>query len=293
MKNFVGRLFVGSNAKINVLFVLCLFALVGLGCFGGGRSKDAKPIPAAFLGEWTGQDGAKLNIRNDGTGDYIAGSTEIKGGTAEVDETEKTVSITFFGIGKTLKIDSPPQGNTMKLDGQTFKRAGGAALADTKPSKDDATSDSSNKSGGDDSRSTSTAAKSNAAKYEVPGDEEMQEMTRKALLDFNDAVQAGDFTDFHSKISRMWQRQTSPEKFNEAFSGFIEQKIDISNVDGADAEYSTAPSVQNEGGLKKLIAKGSYDIAPRQVNFTLKWIPEGKEWKLFGIEVELPATYGR
>jgi hypothetical protein len=281
MKNFVGKLFVGRSAKFNVLLVLCLFAFVGLGCFGSGRGgKDAKPIPAAFLGDWQGQDGSTLSIRADGTGDYHSGGKKVDGGTAEVSEADKTISITFFGIGETLKIDSPPQGDTMKLNGITYKRKGGFTVADTNTS-----SDNSNKSENSNKKSTSTT-KSNAAKYEVPEDEEMQEMTRTALLDFNDAVQGGDFTDFHSTISKTWQKQTTPEKFNEVFSEFITKKVNISGVSNRDAEYSPEPAVQMDGGAKKLIAKGCYDVSPRPVGFTLKWIPEGKVWKLFGIEVD-------
>ena len=39
-------------------------------------------------------------------------------------------------------------------------------------------------------------------------------------------------------------------------------------------------------GMKKLIATGCYNISPRDTKFVLKWIPEAKEWKLFGIEVD-------
>lgn len=276
MKNFVGKLFVGRNAKFNVLLVLCAFAFVGLGCFGSGKSKDAKPIPAAFLGDWTGADGSTLSIRGDGTGDYRSGSTKIEGGTAEINEADKTLSITFFGIGKTLKIDSPPSGDTMKLDGVNFKRKGGSTVADTTN-----TPDSSKKT-----PTTTPATKANAAKWEVPGDDEMKEMSRTALLDFNSAVQDGDFAEFHTKISKLWQKQTTPEKFNQAFSEFIDKKVDISNISSAEPEYSPAPSVMQDLGAKKLIAKGCYDVSPRPVGFTLKWIPEGKEWKLFGIEVD-------
>jgi hypothetical protein len=278
MKNFVGKLFVGRSARFNVLLVLCLFAFVGLGCFGSGRNKDAKPIPAAFLGDWTGQDGSTLSIRADGTGDYHSGGKKVDGGTAEVNEADKTISITFFGIGETLKIDSPPQGDTMKLSGVTYKRKGGFSVADSN------SSDNSNKS--DRKEKTTSTTKANAAKYEVPEDEEMQEMTRTALMDFNDAVQQGDFSDFHSTISKTWQKQTTPEKFNTAFSEFISKKVDISGVSSSDPQYSPAPSVQQDLGAKKLIAKGCYDTSPRPVGFTLKWIPEGKEWKLFGIEVD-------
>ena len=277
MKNIVGKFFVGRNAKANVLLVLCAFAFVGLGCFGSGKGKDAKPIPAAFLGDWTGQDGSTISIRADGTGDYHSGGTKIDGGTAEVNEAEKTLSITFFGIGKTLKIDSPPSGDTMKLEGVTYKRKGGFSVADNKSSTDD----SSKKT-----PAPASTTKANAAKWEVPDDAEMQEMSRTALMDFNEAVQDGDFTDFHTKISKTWQKQTTPDKFNTAFSEFINKKVDISSISSSEAQYSPAPSAQQDLGMKKLIAKGCYDVSPRPVGFTLKWIPEGKEYKLFGIEVD-------
>ena len=280
MKNFVGKIFVGRSAKYNVLLVLCLFAFVGMGCFGSGKSKDAKPIPAAFLGDWQGQDGSTLSIRADGTGDYHSGGKKVDGGTAEVNEADKTVSITFFGIGETLKIDSPPQGDTMKLNGITYKRKGGFNVTDSNTSSDNKSENSNKK------EKTTSTTKSNAAKYEVPGDEEMQEMTRQALLDFNDAVQGGDFTDFHSTISKTWQKQTTPERFNQVFSEFISKKVDISGVGSRDAEYSPDPAVEMDKGAKKLIAKGCYATSPRPVKFVLKWIPEAKEWKLFGIEVD-------
>lgn len=134
--------------------------------------------------------------------------------------------------------------------------------------------------------SSSTMTKANAGKWEVPGDEEMKEMTRTALMDFDSAVKQGDFTDFHSKLSKTWQRQTTPEQFNTTFSEFINKKVDISNVEDADPKYSASPSVMTDKGARKLIATGCYDISPRPAGFTLKWIPEGKEWKLFGIEVD-------
>lgn len=280
MKKFVGKLFTGSHAKFNVLLVLCVFTFVGLGCFGSGKSKDAKPIPAAFLGDWTGQDGSTLSIRGDGTGDYRSGSTKIEGGTAEVNEADKTISITFFGIGKTLKIDSPPSGDTMKLDSVTYKKKGGSTVADTSNTPKDKPSNTKS------TPSTSSETKANAAKWEVPEDAEMQDMTHTALMDFNDAVAQGDFTDFHSKISKTWQKQTTPEKFNQAFDQFIAKKVDISNVADSQAKYTSGPSVEQDLGMKKLIAKGCYDVSPRPVGFTLKWIPEGKEYKLFGIEVD-------
>jgi hypothetical protein len=75
------------------------------------------------------------------------------------------------------------------------------------------------------------------------------------------------------------------DKFNTAFNQFIEKKVDISRIADAEAKYTPSPSVEQDLGMKKLIAKGCYDVS-RPVGFTLKWIPQGKEYKLFGIEVD-------
>lgn len=155
------------------------------------------------------------------------------------------------------------------------------------PSKDNSNkSDNTNKKSDDNDNKKEITKKANAAKWEVPETDEMKDMTRTALMDFNEAVQDGDFADFHTKISKTWQKQTTPEKFNQAFSEFISKKVDISNISSSEPEYSPDPTVQQDLGAKKLIAKGCYDVSPRPVGFTLKWIPEGKEWKLFGIEVD-------
>ena len=282
MNNFIRKFIHGRNSKLNVLLILSVAAIVGLGCFGSGRNKDAKPIPAAFLGEWEGQDGSTLAIRGDGTGDYISGGTEIKGGTAEVNEADKTVSITFFGIGKTLKIDSPPMGDTMKLDGVTYRRVGGSTETTANTDSDKTTKKN--------ATPEPVIRKANASKGEIPEDEELQQMAKRDLLAFNDAVQDGDFTEFHSKISKLWQKQTTPERFNQAFAQFIEKKIDISEISSETATFSPEPSIETEASIKKLIVEGRYPTYAPPVKFVLKYIPEGKEWKLFGIEVD---TTGR
>ncbi|HEX8735243.1 MAG TPA: hypothetical protein VF721_07985 [Pyrinomonadaceae bacterium] len=133
---------------------------------------------------------------------------------------------------------------------------------------------------------SASGAKADASKYQVPGTKEMREMTRTALMDFNAAVEMGDFTDFYSKISKIWQKQVTPERFNEVFGEFIEKKVDISEIGSNNPIYTPRPAVRRDKGAKKLIAEGCYDVNPRPVKFVLKWLPEGKEWKLFGIEVD-------
>ncbi|MGH7782937.1 MAG: hypothetical protein ACREO5_03725, partial [Candidatus Binatia bacterium] len=133
--------------------------------------------------------------------------------------------------------------------------------------------------------STSTT-KSDASKGEVPGDDELQAMTKETLLDFNSAVQKGDFTDFYSHISKEWQKQTSPDSMKTTFQGFIDKSIDITNIGKLEAEYSPSPTVGREVGFKTLMLQGKYSTSPQLTKFELNYIANGKDWKLSKIVVD-------
>lgn len=286
MKNYLRETIYGKNARASAFFVIGILIFAGLGCFGIGKKTDSKPTPPAYIGEWKGQDGSTVSIRADGKGDYHSGSTKVDGGTVEVNEADKKLSITFFGIGPTLKIDSAPTGDEMKLDGVTYRRSGGfATTTDTKKPVTDA-SNTADTTTASDTPVKFAGKKADASKGEMPSDDEMQQIVRTTLLDFNDAIKQGDFTDFHGKISKTWQKQTTPETFNSAFSEFITKKLDISEVSSLDAEFSPAPTIDRSQGVKMLLVKGKYDTTPLPAKFDLKYIPDGKEWKLFAIQID-------
>lgn len=137
----------------------------------------------------------------------------------------------------------------------------------------------------DDDSLTPPATRADASKGEVPTESESQYMAKKTLLDFNEAIQKADFTDFHGNISRTWQKQISAEKFKQEFQAFIDKGVDISEIKSKKAEFSPSPGIETVGRMKMLVMKGSYDIRPVPTIFELKYIPDGDDWKLFGIDV--------
>lgn len=281
MKIFMREIVCGRNAVASAFFVLGVFLFVGLGCSGSGKSGETKPTPPAYLGDWKAQDGSTISIRADGKGDYKSGGTSVDGGTVEVNEAEKKLSITFFGIGPSFKIDSPPSGDEMKLDGMIYRRNGG--FTTTAP---DTKKDVADKPDAPDSTSGDTSGKADASKDEIPKGDELQEMVQKTLIDFNDAVQADDFTDFFPTISKLWQKESSPAKLKETFQGFIDQKVDFGEIRTMGANFTTKPRIDNSKGFKELIVEGNYDTKPTPTRFNLKYTPEGKSWKLTGISVD-------
>lgn len=128
--------------------------------------------------------------------------------------------------------------------------------------------------------------RADASKAEVPSNEEAQQMAKATLLEFNAAIQKGDFSNFYDSISDTWKKEIDPKTFEEAFSEFIEKKVDISALAAKDAEFSPEPKIEKEQGFNMLTLAGSYNITP-QTQFELKYIPEGKEWKLSRIRVML------
>lgn len=132
---------------------------------------------------------------------------------------------------------------------------------------------------------TKSYTKADASKNEVPSEDEMQEIVKKTLLDFNDALQKEDFTDFHGTISKVWQKQITPEKMKTNFQSFIDGDADLSSIRSMNAKFTTPTEITKSTGVKTLEAKGEYATSPNNSTFELKYIAEKKEWKLIGLQV--------
>jgi hypothetical protein len=50
-------------------------------------------------------------------------------------------------------------------------------------------------------------------------------------------------------------------------------------------EYTKTPAIRESSGLELLEVDGSFPTSPNPTSFELKYIAEGKEWKLAGIFV--------
>lgn len=284
MKNLFGKILFDRNPAVGLAVCALVFAGFVLACGFGGGSANRKPIPEAYLGTWTGQDGTTLTIRADGTGDYHAGSSKVDNAAVEVDEAAKEIKFTMVGINVgTYKIDSPPSGNQIKIDGQTFRRDGGST-APPNSATERTTNSATNRA------STTAATEDNSADSpkltqdpDLPDDAELQTLVKTTLLDFNSAIQSGSFDSFHSSTSSYFQQQFTPARLEQQFGELIRKKFDISDI--ADKKAAIKPSFENQNGIKVLNANGSYPSKP-PVNFELQYIQEDIEWKLLSINIK-------
>ena len=116
----------------------------------------------------------------------------------------------------------------------------------------------------------------------VPADADLIGMTNNSVLMLGRAINASDFSSFYSSTSKTWQNQTTADAIKQVFQSFVDQKIDLTVIQGKNPEFSEKASIDGSG---RLILKGFYMAQPAKVNFTLKYIQEDKQWKLIGINV--------
>lgn len=269
MKHLINGTLVGRNAIASLLLVFGLFFLVGFAC-NSGKSADSKPIPSDYFGAWTGSDGSTITIRGDGTGDYKSGGTSVDGGTVEINDADKTLSIKFFGIGPTKKIDKTPSGNQMTLDGVVYKKSGGS---DTK------------------SDTTSSSKSDDKSTGDAPSNSEVEALVKTSFGDFSDAIDEEDFSDFYEKSSGDFQASYTKDQIKSTFFVFIDKKDQtlpsLRDVQTKSASFSSGPSVSTEKGIKVLVADGEFPSKPNATKFETKYEWEKGEWKILKFKVKM------
>ena len=135
---------------------------------------------------------------------------------------------------------------------------------------------------------TPTYTKADASKKQIPSEAEMQELVKTTLLDFNSSVQTEDFSSFHSTVSKLLQRQASPEQMKQKFQLFIDGEMDISAIKDMNATFTMPAQINRAAGTTTLETKGEYPTYGVKTSFEFQFIPEGKDWKLIKIQVYAP-----
>ncbi|WP_333458724.1 hypothetical protein [Microcoleus sp. Pol10D4] len=126
------------------------------------------------------------------------------------------------------------------------------------------------------------------APNKVPSTAELTKLTKESLLSWNEAIQAKDFTQFYSTISKVWQQQTTAEKLTAASKPITDENENGTNIEpfvnAREPVFTAAPAIDSNGVL---VLQGYYPTPPTRTSFTLKYLREADAWKLLGINVML------
>jgi hypothetical protein len=118
----------------------------------------------------------------------------------------------------------------------------------------------------------------------VPPEAELERMVAEALLGFNQAVRARDFTAFYGTLADVWKKETTPQRLQQTFQEFLDKDIDIGPIKDVKPRVAP-PAAVNDKGI--LVVAGHYPTQPSQVRFELEYAQERGGWKLTGIAVSV------
>jgi len=118
----------------------------------------------------------------------------------------------------------------------------------------------------------------------LPPEKEIRRIVLGAVLNFNDAIQKGDFGDFYKSVSLTWQSQLTEHRLKNAFQGFIDAKVNLEGAKEVQPVFDPAPEINGEG---LLVASGYYPTTPNRIVFTMRFIYELPHWKLIGLDINL------
>jgi hypothetical protein len=117
----------------------------------------------------------------------------------------------------------------------------------------------------------------------TPSAGDQMRLVRATTHDFADAVARKDFTAFHANTASLWQKQITPAGLQETMQSFVDSGADFRVLDEMTPVIKTA--VLDEDGA--LVIEGSYPTTPSPFTFRHRYLYEGLDWKLIGINSKI------
>jgi hypothetical protein len=118
----------------------------------------------------------------------------------------------------------------------------------------------------------------------APDAGEQQQLVADTLSAFAESINTGDFGPLHEIGSSRFKDQVGVEKLRESFSGFVEQKVDLSILESMTPMLDASSGVGPDGTLRLI---GNYETSPSRTAFDLLYEREDAQWRLININVEV------
>lgn len=139
--------------------------------------------------------------------------------------------------------------------------------------------------------SPKTSTDSDSQDSDTPPKSEVDSLVKDTMAEFADAVDKGDFSDFHANTSKDFQATYKPAELNKTFRVFIDKKNQVlpsmNGISETTAVFTDSPRVRTEKGYKVLVANGYFPTSPNKVQFESEYELEKGDWKILKIRVKL------
>jgi len=121
----------------------------------------------------------------------------------------------------------------------------------------------------------------------IPSDDEQDVMIRATLSAFNDANMTGNYSVFMARASKQFQEQMSAEKLAAASEVFRRNELFFESIVTDDYDSYEKAKIDPDGAL---VLAGVFKDDEMQVTYKLRYVQNGKAWKLLGITVNAKKT---
>jgi len=122
------------------------------------------------------------------------------------------------------------------------------------------------------------------AELDMPSLRQRTALVKRSMHDFAMSLDEGDMRHFFGTLSTLWKSQTTPEELAAAFDEFYQQQIALLPLDAMQPVFTAEPTIDENGVLE---LAGRYETTPSPVSFSHRYILEGSDWKLIGIDVQI------
>lgn len=121
-------------------------------------------------------------------------------------------------------------------------------------------------------------------KQALPDNLESKKIVLNTTLAFAEAVNSKDLSLFRFQTTKEFKEKFSHEQFEQTFSGFIEQNINLLPVAKLDPVFRNPPYMSEDGTLT---LTGYFPTRPSQVEFDYSYAWHDDSWKITGISLQI------
>lgn len=118
----------------------------------------------------------------------------------------------------------------------------------------------------------------------MPTIEELYAMASKSIYELGEAINTKNFSDFYSKISLLWQSQTTKDKLFSVFKTFGDNNIDLTVVKDLKPVFTEKPGFVDQ---RSILLRGYYAVKEKRYFFDLLYIYENQKWMLLGAGINV------
>lgn len=136
-------------------------------------------------------------------------------------------------------------------------------------------------------RKAAAGLQSGEVTRQLPSERDQVALVGWSIREFTDAVANGSMAEFHRHIAVMWAKQASVEDLDRSYGALYANGSAFQVLQTMAPVFDEAAHISDQGILT---LAGHYTTTPERMNFVLKYIFEGTEWKLFGLSVKTESV---